>query len=1070
MTTDPKIREQGYQYFRQEAPELLRVLEQGLLTLHDDHSINKINTLMRATHTLKGAASSIQLETIETVAHSLEDVFRVLCRPDIDLKPDVEALLFEGFECLRLALQAELADTTINHAEILDRIATIFAQLQESLGDFFAQEARLPSSAELGFDITQSIFEVGVAQRLEHLTETLKSHQPAEKVATTLRSIAEVFWGLGESLNLPGFGAIAQMTLIALERHPDQALTIAQRALSDFQAGHAAVMTGDRTQGGYPSADLLALVEADPLNEMSDPLLDPLPLAVSDGGEGGGSSDSLIDTFDWSDLPNQAIATEPADDSALDSVDLDPLSDSISDSIFDDEASLPPDDSLLIDLTINPSDSVAAEDTRLSPRLSTPPPEDAEPIYPIYPLKPVPTQAHSTKAASPNPTPIPKPSPTVSPVVRVQLKHLNQLNYAVGELLTQQNQQSLQSDQLRTAVQTLYARLRHHSHLLNQLHDWAEQQFMLPQQRQIESELTDRLDLQDFDPLELDRYSEPQLLIQSLLDDTVQLTEAADAIDLFSRQSSQIQDQQRRLLTHTRDALIEARMVPLGLLLERFPQVLQQLETLHKKQVSLSLRGTDVLVDKVVAEQLYEPLLHLVRNAFDHGIEVAALRQSRSKPEIGHIVISAHHQGKYLIVDVQDDGQGLDYDRIRQRVAQLQWVPLEQIDHLTTQQLTAFLFEPGFSTASQVSNLSGRGVGLDVVQSQIQALEGEVLVASVAEGGTTFTLKIPLSLTIAKLLICEAGARTYALLPDAIEQIVVPLPNQIQQREQCKVLRWGGANGQLVPIYPLASLLPYSAGLAELPTHPLPKTGDDARSLVALVRHNEQLIGLEVDRMLEDQELVIRPLHDLVNAPTYAYGASILAEGHLVLVLDATALVQRRFEQPSQPQPQPQPQTRTNYGARSLPAEASVRPEPSMAESLSKAPSRILLVDDSVTARQTLAMTLQKVGYQVLQATDGEDGFNQLKRHPHIGLVICDIEMPRMNGFEFLRRCQQEPLLAGIPVVMLSSRSGDKHRLLAEQLGAIAYLSKPYLEHKLLEVVGHLLQTKPLNSISGERR
>ena len=204
MTTDQTIRAQGYQYFLQEAPELLQILEQGLLTLQEDSSINKVNTLMRATHTIKGAAASLELKTIAEVAHSLEDVFRALCRPEVLIDAEVDALLFEGFECLRSTVRGELTETTVDEDEILNRTAAIFARLQDHLGDCFDQDAPLPTSVELGFDVTQSIFEVGVTQRLEQLESVLAMEQPTE-ILTLLQTQAEIFLGLGESLNLPGF-------------------------------------------------------------------------------------------------------------------------------------------------------------------------------------------------------------------------------------------------------------------------------------------------------------------------------------------------------------------------------------------------------------------------------------------------------------------------------------------------------------------------------------------------------------------------------------------------------------------------------------------------------------------------------------------------------------------------------------------------------------------------------------------------------------------------------------------------------------------------------------------------
>jgi chemotaxis family two-component system sensor histidine kinase/response regulator PixL len=564
----------------------------------------------------------------------------------------------------------------------------------------------------------------------------------------------------------------------------------------------------------------------------------------------------------------------------------------------------------------------------------------------------------------------------------------------------------------------------------------------------------------NFDTLELESYTEPQLIAQSLFDRTVQLTEAADAIDLFTRQSAQTLEKQRRLLTFARDALIEARMMPLGYIIERLPPILQQLETRHRKPVELTLHGTDVLVDKVVADKLYDPLLHLVRNAFDHGIEPIAVRQARHKPEKGHLEIRAHHQGKHLVIEVQDDGNGLDFEQIRQRAVERQVVSAQQAAYLTPNQLAELLFEPGFSTAAQLSELSGRGIGLDVVRNQLQAIQGEVNVISEPQQGTNFTLKIPLSLNIAKLLLCQADGKTYAFLPDAIEQILIPQPEQVQVRANGTILRLGeGANEQLVPLYSLEQALSYDSQRFN-PPQSKASWPTSSGFHVLLFHYQGALLGLAVEHVLGEQELIIRPLGTLIRSPDYIYGASILADGGLALVLDGVPLVQRVFDQQSVKSTLWHPPSLGAQGEMSRDiAQPLNPPEPALK---SKVRSRVLVVEDSITTRQTLVLTLQNAGYQVFQAKDGREAIAQLQECPNIQLVICDIEMPRMNGFEFLSYCQQDPTLADLPIVMLSSRSSQKHRQLAEQLGAAAYMSKPFLEHKLLAMMANLIESNPL--------
>ncbi|MBD2775889.1 hybrid sensor histidine kinase/response regulator [Iningainema tapete] len=936
---DSTIYEQSYHYFLQEASSLLQVIEQELLSLREGYNINKFHTLMRATHTIKGAAASVGLETIKIVAHSLEDIFRGLCQPDKSIDPEVEALLFEGYECLRLPITALL--TGEHHdTSVLDRTAAVFAQLQEKLGDCFGQEAYIPSSVELGFDLTQSIFEMGVSQRLAQLVLALDSGD-TQQIASTLRTQAEVFFGLGESLNLPGFGAIATAAIAALDSHPEQAQTITATALEDFQAGQRAVLNGDRTQGGQPSLALQQLSELH--SNSTEPVVDISSVATSSYEE----ANSLLELV-W----GQTAA--------------------------------------------NSNDTDAAQKASASP---------------------------------------PSPPTPSTHTVRVNVDHLEELNYFIGELLTNQNRLLLQNEQLWAAVRLLLVRQKQHQQLLNQLQEWSCRQFK---------------------PEQLHN------LIHSIVEDAVQLGEATDAIEMFTRQSHETKEKQRRLLTNTRDALMEARMLPLGNLFDRFPRILQRLELIHKKQVRLELRGSEALVDKAVVEKLYDPLLHLLRNAFDHGIESPRVRQQRGKPEKGLIEICAYHQGRYLVVEVRDDGQGLDFEQIRALAVERQLISPAQARSLNETQLTDLLFEPGFSMASQVNDLSGRGIGLDVVRTHLHAMQGSVAVDSELYHGTIFKLQIPLSLSIGSVLLFQVGDRTYGLLKNAIKEILIPSTNQIHTWEGGKVLRWSndGVN-QLIPIYQLKSLNYFS--LENQPQLSQNKQPNEQMQPIILIRCQDKILGLEVDRLLGDQELVIRPLGKMIVPPSYVYGGSILADGRLTLVLDGSALMEYLFNQQTNSTAQHTPLLLTSKQQPQLPQQARATLPASPLPQLKERPNKtILLVDDSITVRQTLALTLQKAGYQVLQAKDGYEAIEQLQQHTDINLVFCDIEMPRMNGFEFLKNRQHNPDLANIPVVMLTSRSSEKHRLIAFKLGATAYITKPYLEHMLLATLTDVLEKNTL--------
>ncbi|MBX2866266.1 MAG: Hpt domain-containing protein, partial [Leptolyngbyaceae cyanobacterium MAG.088] len=282
MTSETTISQQIPTYFLQEASELLQQMEHDLQTLHQDFGVKKMHSLMRTAHTLKGAAASVGLEAIKTTTHSLEDAFKALCVPEATLTDTVEGLIFEAYDCLQLLVSAQTSAASIEESGILDRMANVVSKLQQNLGDQFGQDGYLPTSTELGFDMTQSIFEMGVAQRLKDL-ETALEAPDTDVLSDLLRGQADVFFGLAESLNLPGFGEIAHATITALENQPNQVLQIATIALADYRSGQKKILQGDRNQGGEPSTMLKAFGQ--PIN--------------SSGKQPPGNSQKLAQKSNW---------------------------------------------------------------------------------------------------------------------------------------------------------------------------------------------------------------------------------------------------------------------------------------------------------------------------------------------------------------------------------------------------------------------------------------------------------------------------------------------------------------------------------------------------------------------------------------------------------------------------------------------------------------------------------------------------------------------------------------------------------------------------------------------------
>ncbi|ALF53264.1 chemotaxis protein CheY [Nostoc piscinale CENA21] len=1155
MITDAEIREQGYVYFLAEAPELLQTIEQELLSLteEEDKRKNKVHTLMRATHTLKGGAATVGLEAIQTIAHSLEDVFKALYNPDIVIDNDLHTLLLKAYECLRLALTTTLTSSAANVQEVIERATNIFTQLQARLGDDFGTDNYIPTSQELGFDVVKSIFEVGVQQRIDNITEIINNPPEKSEFRDFITSQAEVFLGLAESLDLRGLEELAQKILAALQADPSQAMEIAELMLQDLQTIQTAVFAGDRTCTNLLSPawqNLIPVIESEQLlpevpdNSTTDNLLQTAAEFYQFLTTSGNHKHEQIQPttakfylklvqsiLSWFQQQQQIQPAKLNLSLLIPKFDTEQQINYIETWLKEFLAFVQnPDDSyslclyrhgmiLIVLLAIaqfeygnDKGDSYILLTRYLQKQIITlakeyknyPPVNSQEKNWLEHP------QFQNIVVANENANPLEtetehllesiwggetssepaviiddpvleqpsveavtevvsnireqledKSSPVVKSqkFVRVDVEGLRNLNYLAGELLIYHKKRNLYDEQIQELIDKLLQQINRHQIILHQLRDVP---LNLPT---VTPQLSQNFAAVKFDSLEMDVYTEFNLALHTAIEETLQLQETTESLDLTVKQANQTTDKQQNLVFTIIDNLVEARMLPLGDILHRFPPMVKKLGSIYYKNVELQLIGTDVLVDKAIAEKLYEPLLHLVRNAFDHGIESPQIRQERGKPEEGLITIRAYHQSSQTIIEVQDDGQGLNLEKIHQKAIEMKL----DISGNSESELLNSMFAPGLSTAEQVSNISGRGIGLDIVRSQIEALHGSIAVQTLPQQGTKFTLKIPFSMTTDKLMLVQAGGVVYALLLDSVEKIIIPAPQQIKEFEGKKVLYWHTEqNETLIGLHQLSELMSYNCSVVKSNSLNNPATTLDTKLMnnpILILKTHQGIFALEVDQIIGEQELVIRPLGNAIAPPKYVYGCSTSANGNLILVIDG-ALLLDSINLPATPELVPLPIIPAAESALpiaedlsiSTPANSPARPLSQQIEANFPAPKVVLIVDDAISLRQTLSLTLQRDGYQVIQAQNGVEALEQLQKYPDIQVIISDLEMPRMNGFELLTNVQQIPNLAKIPVVILSSRSADKHRQLAKELGARAYLTKPYLEQEFLSTISSLIQ------------
>jgi chemotaxis family two-component system sensor histidine kinase/response regulator PixL len=1046
------IEEPGYGFFIEEAPTLLREIETGLLAIGQDRSAAVVHGIMRAAHSLKGGAASVGLETIKHIAHRLEDIFKALYSEEVVIDEKMETLLLQGFDCLRNPLEQQIDQGYYDPETAWQSAQGPILHLEQRLGDHLAAgEQFMPSAADLGVDVVASIFEVDIAGGMATVAEA--QQRGPEPLREALTSQTEIFLGLAEILNLPGFQGICAAVQRALTANPEQLSVIAAQALADWQAGAEQVLEkGDRQRGGEASAALLALGQrlSPPQESLPQPFSTPTPEELLFGNDGDEPEEELT-------LPTAPMTgpwqrqTELGITPALDQTPMEPETVESTPSLEEVFGGLTADD---IGATPPPAMVPPGEvDRSLAALPLVRAVEEAFDSLP--PLAPTPLITVEDPAPPEEQNPerraMPREQSPANLSIRVDFQRLERMNNWVGELAINRNSLSLQNQQLQTAVGALGQRFGTFQTMALKLRQLADQLAIRPEgdtvlwaQRRPQGWLD-----HNFDALEMDSYGTLSGQLQEILEEMMQLEEAVDDVVLFARAANQTVDAQKQMLFSLRDELMWARMLPLGEILQRFPRLLRDMASKFNKPVQIKLHGTGVLVDRLALEKLYDPLLHLLRNAFDHGIEDGETRLAMGKPATGTIEVHAYHQGNQTIIEMRDDGGGLNREKILRRAVERGLVTQERGQRLTTEQIDNLIFEPNFSTADQVSELSGRGVGLDVVRQQLQALKGTIVVSSRPGRGTVFSLRLPLTLTIAKLLVClvgqdQGGPTAIAIPSDSVAELMVPAATQIKTSGGQRFLHWQELT---IPIYSLTQLLPYHCPLSEQQTSKLLTTvpqPDNWHLPLVLLRLGQQYYALEVNRLVTEQELVIKPFSSLLPAPSYLYGATILADGTLIPVVNGALLLEWHWQK----------------GTDNLAmADGGMEPLPTPG----RRAKTILVVDDSAALRRTLAFTLERSGYRVMQAKDGQEALKTLAQAGEVDLIICDVEMPNLNGFEFLGQRRRNADLLKIPVAMLTSRGSEKHRQLAKTLGANAYFTKPYIEQQFLGAVQELLTTGQLS-------
>lgn len=979
-------REQQIQLqFLDEAQEYVKTLETVLVGLVHGIDINNVNAALRAAHSIKGGASMMGFSTLSGLAHRLEDSLKVLKvqKNSIVIDPELEHLLLAATDRIRQVVESHQQGTPLEPDWLETHTVPIFEQLHDRLGDPKEEDAYSILSPEEGQDVIPLLFQTEISESLDNLERAITEADP--ELSAFVTHLADELEGIGEMLQLKHFVQLCASVTQHLTTAPHRATEIAQTALQAWRRSQALVLTNH-------------------LNEL------PNSITV-DGITVSALAEEMYAHVDISSMPTSSEAIEPTV-VAADIADEAPVSEPrILQPIVDQPnrtfASAP--ESSFADAKVNASSSDTSENT-----------------------------------------------------VRVPVKQLDRLNDLFGELTVERNGLDVTLKRLRGLVRTLTERIqvleRSNTELRN-VYDKAaiqksnESLALLtnslanlslidhqlagnsPQAGQSTHDPSGATGLDTrFDALELDRYNEAHPLSQEVMETIVQLQEVAIDLELGMDEAEQNARGLNKTARQLQTRLTQIRMRPLSDVTDRFPRALRELSAQYGKPVQLQIEGADTLIDRNILEALSEPLMHLVRNAFDHGIEPPEIRQACDKPEQGTITIQACHQNNRTLITISDDGGGIPLAKIRMRARQM---GLDEmlLAAASDEELLSLIFEPGFSTSEQVTSLSGRGVGMDVVRNRLKQVEGEIKVDTQAGVGTTFTLSVPFTLSVMRVLVTESNGLLMAFPANMIQEMIMLSQERIITTAGSKAFSW---NGKMVQLIRLSQWLSFNC---PRPMENSEGATDVGMPTVLLLPQGEHSVGMEVDRCWGEQEVAIRQVQGGPPLPPGFSNCTILGDGRVVPLVSVPELLrwlttcQRSY-----------PNSSTSQST------ASAHSQGELTSPL-KPSHTVLIVDDSINVRRFLALTLEKAGYRVIQAKDGQEALEKLAADITVQAVICDIEMPRLDGYGFLARLKANPTYEQLPVAMLTTRSGDKHRQLALNLGATAYFSKPFNEQVLLQAL-----------------
>ncbi len=996
-----------------ETDELARLLSHDLAEWRHEPDRNVNILAVHAAHSLAGSSATVGFNSLQEVAHGLEMVLQSLARKPVRLFPAEYDTLEQSVHCLKLMLQKfALCEMPAHESEQVRMLESLQQEINVRSG-LTASESRssVPAFGEVSAEAPETEAPVPavaeehvVAVKEEAAREYEQPSAPIYDHEIAVPAVESLFEHEHETTAdqalMPKDELDADLLPVFLEEGNDilpqmgQLLRSWQQHPADAGASQSLLRLLHTIKGSARMAGAMALGQH--MHEMES----SIEQITRSGTPSSQAIEELLSRLDlglymFERLQNPG-ASRPAPAISLSEAKETPTA-------------------VAADIRSEP---VSQQDMTVLPSLMPLPSARSRAIAPVPPAAAAASQAPAIPA---NAAPV--------PLVRVRADILDRLVNQAGEVSISRSRIETEVDTLRQSLSELTENV---SRLRGQLRE-----IEIQAETQMASQMAHSVD-RGFDPLEFDRFTRLQELTRMMAESVNDVASVQHNLARTVDGATIDLTTQARLTRDLQQDLMRVRMVQFASISERLYRVTRQASKEVDKRINLDIRGASVEIDRSVLEKMAGPFEHLLRNAIVHGIESREARIAAGKSEIGELLVEIRQEGNEVVIQFSDDGQGLNLNRIREKAQATGLLPDDT--EMSDAELKDLIFHPGFSTAHEITELAGRGVGMDVVRSEAAALGGRIAIISEQGKGAHFMIQLPLTLAVTQAVLLSTGGKTYAVPSVLVEQVQQLKANALAAAYNDGAVMWQGSR---VPMHYLSALLGDTGAI------PL---AQQYSPLVILKSGNDR-VAIHVDQVIGNREVVVKNIGPQLARMIGIAGATVLGSGNIVLILDPVPLAQRALHESARA-PRVIPSDMSgDMGAvaeMARPAvQAAAKAEP--VQGL-RTQNIVMVVDDSLTVRRVTQRFLVREGYQVVLAKDGVDALEQLQSiTPDVMLV--DIEMPRMDGFDLTRNVRSDERTRHIPIIMITSRTATKHRNYAMELGVNEYLGKPYQETDLLKFV-----------------